>query len=91
MSYSLVFTEQYVRRAKRFLHRHPELRESYLAALVTLEDDPHHPSLHLEALDDRLAGLHSVSVDSSQRTTLQLILSDRDIIPVNVDDRDSVR
>ncbi|MGE5385180.1 MAG: plasmid stabilization protein [Betaproteobacteria bacterium] len=90
MSYSLVFTEQYARRARRFLHRHPELRDAYLTALVTIENDPRHPSLHIQALDDRLAGLHSVFVDSSQRTTLQLIISDRDIIPVNVDDRDSV-
>jgi proteic killer suppression protein len=90
MSHSLVFTEQYVRRAKRFLHRHPELRDHYLNALSLLESDPHDPSLHLEALNDSLAGLHSIFIDGSQQTTLQLILSDRDIIPVNVDDRDSV-
>lgn len=90
MNYSLVFTEQYVRRAKRFLHRHPDLREAYLAALVMLERDPHHPSLHLQALNDRLAGLHSIFVDPAHQTTLQMIIAEHDIIPVNVDDRDSV-
>lgn len=45
MTYTLVFTEQYNRRAARFLKRHPDLRQHHLKALQLLEANPFHPSL----------------------------------------------
>lgn len=43
MPYQLVFTEQYIKRAARFLKRHPELGQQYLKTLQLLEVDPFHP------------------------------------------------
>lgn len=90
MTYQLVFTDQYNRRAARWLRRHPELRKQYLKTLQLLEANPHHPSLRLHALKGRLSGLHSVSINLSQRITLELLIQDREIIPVNVGDHDTV-
>ena len=90
MPWTLVFTEQYDRRAARFLKRHPELRSPYLKCLQLLELNPHHPSLRLHALGGKLAGLHSVSINLSYRITLELIIRDGEIIPVNVGDHDAV-
>ncbi len=90
MAYTLVFTEQYNRRAKRFLKRHPELTQQYLKTLQILEVDPHHPSLRLHALKGKLEGLHSVSINVSYRITLELLIQDGEIIPVNVGDHDAV-
>lgn len=90
MSYSLVFTEQYNRRAARFLHRHPQLREQYRKTLLLLEANPHHPSLRLHALSGRLKGLHSVSINLSYRITLELLIRDQQIVPVSVGDHDAV-
>jgi mRNA-degrading endonuclease YafQ of YafQ-DinJ toxin-antitoxin module len=90
MSYSLVFTEQYTRRAGRFLKRHPELKPQYLKTLQLLEANPFHPGLRLHALGGRLAGLHSVSINLSYRITLELLISEEEIIPVNVGDHDAV-
>jgi toxin HigB-1 len=44
MSYTLIFTEQYNRRALRFIQRHPELKKPYLKTLQLLEVNPFHPS-----------------------------------------------
>ena len=88
--YALVFTDQYVRRAARFLKRHPELREQYRKALLLLQANPHHPSLRLHALRGRLTGLHSVSINLSYRITLELLIHERQIVPVNVGDHDAV-
>jgi mRNA-degrading endonuclease YafQ of YafQ-DinJ toxin-antitoxin module len=88
--YQLVFTAQYNARAARFLRRHPELARQYQKTLELLEIDPHHPSLRLHALKGRLAGLHSVSINLSYRITIELLLSDSEIIPVNVGDHDAV-
>ncbi|HET6546648.1 MAG TPA: hypothetical protein VFG55_07885, partial [Rhodanobacteraceae bacterium] len=87
--YTLVFTGQYNRRAARFLKRHPELREQYRKTLLLLQANPHHPSLRLHALGGKLAGLHSVSINLSWRITLELIISDKQIVPVNVGDHDA--
>lgn len=90
MTHQLVFTDQYNRRAARWLRRHPELRNQYLKTLQLLEANPYHPSLRLHALKGRLSGLHSVSINLSQRITLELLIQDREIIPVNVGDHDTV-
>lgn len=90
MTYVLVFTEQYTRRAARFIKRHPELRQQYLKTLQLLEANPFHSSLRLHALSGRLAGLHSVSINLSYRITLELMIQDAEIIPINVGDHDAV-
>jgi mRNA-degrading endonuclease YafQ of YafQ-DinJ toxin-antitoxin module len=90
MPYALVFTEQYARRAVRFLKRHPELRQQYLKTLQLLEANPVHPLLRLHPLRGKLEGLHSVSINLSYRITLELLIQDEQIIPVNVGDHDAV-
>lgn len=90
MPYKLVFTDAYMRRAVRFIKRHLELRNAYAKALALLELNPHHPSLRLHALSGGLAGLHSVSINMSYRITLELLIEDAQIIPINVGDHDTV-
>lgn len=90
MPYQLVFTDDYTRRALRFLKRHPELKTQYGKTLALLEMNPHHPSLRLHALQGKLTGLHSVSINLSYRITLELLIADGQIIPVNVGDHDAV-
>ena len=88
--FALVFTEQYNKRAARFLRRHPDLRQQYLKTLQVLEANPAHPSLRLHPLRGKLDGLHSVSINLSYRITLELLIQDGKIIPVNVGDHDGV-
>jgi toxin HigB-1 len=90
VAFVLVFTEQYTKRAARFLKRHPELRTQYLKTLQLLEINPHHPSLRLHALSGKLTGLHAVSINLSYRITLELVIHEEEIIPVNVGDHDAV-
>ncbi len=90
MTFQLIFTAQYEKRAALFLKRHPELEKQYLKTLQLLEMNPHHPSLRLHALSGRLQGLHSVSINISYRITLELLIHDEEIIPVNVGDHEAV-
>ena len=90
MTFRLIFTAQYEKRAAHFLKRHPELEKQYLKTLQLLELNPHHPSLRLYALGGRLQGLHSVSINLSYRITIELLINDSEIIPVNVGDHDAV-
>lgn len=90
MSHVLVFTDQYNRRAARFLKRHPQAREQYRKTLLLLQANPQHPSLRLHALAGKLSGLHSVSINLSYRITLELVIRDGQIVPINVGDHDAV-
>ena len=90
MSYRLVFTLQYEKRARRFLKRHPDLESAYLKSLRLLEANPFHPSLRLHRLSGRLDGLHSVSITISYRITLEFVIKEQEIVPVDVGDHDSV-
>ncbi len=90
MNWSLVFSEQYEKRALRFLKRHPELEKQYLKTLQLMEANPFHPSLRLHPLSGRLSGLYSVSINLSYRITLEFLIQEQEIIPVNVGDHDSV-
>ncbi|MHB1332514.1 MAG: type II toxin-antitoxin system RelE/ParE family toxin [Sulfuriferula sp.] len=90
MSFRLIFTEQYLKRAARFLKRHPDLEKQYLKTMQLLELNPHHPSLRLHPLSGKLQALHSVSINLSYRITLELLIQDEQIIPVNVGDHEAV-
>ena len=90
MTYALIFTEQYNRRAARFLKRHPDVRDQYRKTLLLLQANPYHPSLRLHALAGKFVGLHSVSINLSYRITIDFIIRERQIVPINVGDHDAV-
>jgi toxin HigB-1 len=90
MAFCLVFTDAYNRRAARWLKRHPDLRQPYLKTLQILEANPRHPSLRLHALEGKLAGLHSVSINLSYRITLEFLMDGKSLVLVNVGDHDAV-
>ena len=90
MQYTLIYPNSYIRRARRFFHKHPELRGQYRKTLELLELNPYHPSLKLHSLEGRLKGLSSVSINLSYRITLELEIRDKQIILVNVGKHEQV-
>jgi len=90
MTYRIQFTQSYLQRAKKFLKRHPDLFRQYQKTLDLLESNPFHPSLRLHALKGPLTGMHSVSINISYRITLEFIIADNSIIPIDVGDHDQV-
>ena len=89
MAYQLVLTESYTGLASRFLKRHPELTRQYAKAIALLEANPHHPSLRLHALEGKHKHLYSASINLSYRITLELLIRDHQIIPINVGEHDT--
>ena len=54
MAWQLVFTEQYNRRAARFLRLRPDAGGQYAKALKLLAANPYHPALRLHAVKEKL-------------------------------------
>jgi mRNA-degrading endonuclease YafQ of YafQ-DinJ toxin-antitoxin module len=88
MTWQFIFTEQYNRRAAKFLKRNPAIESQYIKTLELLEHNPYHPSLRLHTLSGKLEGLHSVSINLNYRITMEMIITEREIIPINVGDHD---
>jgi len=88
--YTIVYPESHIRRARKFLAKHPGLARQYQKTLELLELNPYHPSLRLHPLKGRLAGLHAVSINISYRITLELLIREKEIILVNVGAHEAV-
>ena len=88
--YTIVYPESYIRRARKFLVKHPDLIRQYQKTLELLEINPFHPSLRLHPLKGRLEGLHSVSINIAYRITLELLIKGKEIILVNVGKHEEV-
>ncbi len=90
MAYKLIYTISYNKKAKKFIRKHPELLSQYEKTLKLLELNPHHPSLRLHGLKGKLKGIFSVSINISCRITLELVITENDIILIDVGPHDQV-
>ena len=90
MTYRLIYPQSYIRRARKFLDRHPELRDSYGKTLQLLELDPTHPALRLHRLRGRLSDLHAVSINIRYRIVIEFLVEGKDILLINVGSHDRV-
>ena len=90
MAWRLVFTEQYNRRAARFLRLHPDAVGQYAKTLKLLQANPHHPSLRLHALKGKFSGLHRVCISFSCRIMQEMLFTKSEIVPINVGGHDEV-
>ena len=66
------------------------MEKQYLKTLQLLALNPHHPSLRLHRLSGKLEAMYSVSINLSYRITLELLIQEGQIIPVDVGDHDAV-
>jgi mRNA-degrading endonuclease YafQ of YafQ-DinJ toxin-antitoxin module len=90
MTYRLIYPESYIRRARKFLSKHPEILGQYRKTLELLELDPTHPSLKLHRLQGPLRDLASVSINIKYRIVIEFVLQGQDILLVNIGTHDQV-
>jgi len=86
----LIYTDSYLKRAKKFIKKHPELISQYEKTLKLLELNPKHPSLRLHKLNGKLVELYSVSINISYRISIDFLIEDNKIIPVDIGSHDDV-
>ena len=84
MTYQLIYPDSYLKRASKFISKHPEITGQYQKVLQLLEINPFHPSLRLHGLQGKLQGLSSVSINMNYRIVLEIIIQENEIILINV-------
>ena len=82
--FKLLYPKSYIKRARAFIGKHPDLIGQYEKTLKLLELNPNHPSLRLHPLKGKLKGLHSVSINVSYRITIEFVLTEQEIVLVNI-------
>jgi len=80
----IIYTDSYIKRAKKFINKHPELVAQYEKTLKLLELNLHHPSLRLHKLHGKLSELYSVSINISYRISIYFIIEKDRIIPLDI-------
>jgi mRNA-degrading endonuclease YafQ of YafQ-DinJ toxin-antitoxin module len=86
----ILYTDSYLKRARKFIKKHPDLISQYEKTLKILEINPFHPSLRLHKLQGRLSQLYSVSINISYRMTIIFMIEDDKIIPIDLGSHEEV-
>jgi len=90
MSFALVATQHFERRARKFLRKHPDLRQALRDTLDDLSRDPFQPKLKLHLLSGNLGGVQAVSLSYSYRLTLQVMVTEQDVVLLDIGTHDEV-
>jgi mRNA-degrading endonuclease YafQ of YafQ-DinJ toxin-antitoxin module len=88
--YKLIFTQSYEENARKFLRKHSEVRGQYTKCLTLLELNPYHPSLRLHPFKTARFEGYSVSINLSYRISIEFLVSEMEVILVNVGDHQDI-
>ncbi|MDO8437751.1 MAG: type II toxin-antitoxin system mRNA interferase toxin, RelE/StbE family [Nitrosomonadaceae bacterium] len=88
--FTIVATQHFLRRARKFLKRHPDLQKRFAQIVDDLKQDPFAPHLTYHHLGGKLKGVQAISITDSYRITLTVAISDKEIILLDVGSHDEV-
>jgi proteic killer suppression protein len=90
MKFEVILTKTYQRKAIKFFRKHQEILNQYEKTLKTLSINPYHPALRLHKLKERLKSSYSISINRQYRITIEFLLEDRKIIPLDIGSHNQV-
>lgn len=88
--HTITTPQQFLRQARKFFKMHPDLKPRFARVVADLQNDPFQPGLALHPLCGRLAGCHAVSLTYSYRITLTLLITEKEIILLDIGSHDEV-
>ncbi len=90
MNYKLLISDEYKKKLKKFLKKHPNMLDRYSKALFILEQDPYHPSLRIHKLRGKLSEFYSISINMEYRLIIDFIIKDDEIILIDIGTHDDI-
>lgn len=88
--FSIVATCHFMRRARKFLKKHPELQHRFTQIIEDLTQDPFAPHLAYHHLGGRFKGIQAISITDNYRITLTIAISEHEIILLDIGSHDEV-
>jgi mRNA-degrading endonuclease YafQ of YafQ-DinJ toxin-antitoxin module len=86
----IIYSGPYKKKEQKFIKKHPEIAGQYEKTLKLLELNPYHPSLRLHKLTGKLSDLYSISINITYRLSIDFIIQDDKIIPVDIGTHDEI-
>jgi mRNA-degrading endonuclease YafQ of YafQ-DinJ toxin-antitoxin module len=88
--YTIITTEYFLRRARKFLRKHPDLRGRFVQIVGDLKADPFAPHLAYHHLGGKLKDVQAVSITYDHRIILTIEITEREIILLDIGSYDEV-
>ena len=88
--YTIAAPKQFLRQARKFFGKHPDLKPRFKKLLESLQNDPFRPSLRLHPLSGKLSACCAVSLTSNYRVTLTLLVEEKEIFLLDIGSHDKV-
>lgn len=89
-AYTLITAEPFLKQAKKFLKKHPDLGDTYKAVLALLRQDPFTPSLRAHQLRGDLEGYWGVRINYDYRLVVTIRITAREIELFDIGTHDEV-
>ncbi len=88
--FTLVTTDYFLRLARKFFKKHPDLREHFAQVAEDLTQDPFAPHVDYHHLSGKLKGIQAIRLTDSYRITLTIIIADKEVILLDIGSHDDV-
>jgi mRNA-degrading endonuclease YafQ of YafQ-DinJ toxin-antitoxin module len=88
--WAIVETAGYARALRKFLRKHPDLRQAHAQIITLLHENPFHPSLKLHGLHGQHAGIQAVSITYSYQMTFTIAIVEREIVLLDIGSHDDI-
>lgn len=88
--FTIVTTDYFLRWARKFLRKHPDLRERFTQVVNDLKADPFAPHLAYQRLGGKLKDVQAVSITYDYRIILTIEITEREIIRLDIGSHDEV-
>lgn len=88
--YIIVATDHFLRRSRKFLKKHPNLRPRYIQVIEDLTQDPFAAHLNYHHLQGQYEGLQAVSLTYDYRIILTILITEQEITLLDIGSRDEV-
>jgi addiction module RelE/StbE family toxin len=88
--YAIQATVQFLRQAKKFFKKHQDLKPPFVKLVDALAKNPFQSTLELHALTGKLEGLWAVSLTHKYRVTLTLLVTEKEIILIDIGSHEEV-
>ncbi len=88
--FTITTPQQFLRQARKFFKRHPDLKPRFARLLSDLQQDPFQSRLGLHPLTGKLDGCQAVRLTHSYRVILTLMITEQEIILLDIGSHDEV-
>jgi mRNA-degrading endonuclease YafQ of YafQ-DinJ toxin-antitoxin module len=88
--YTIEASNFFLRRARKCFQKHPDLKKPFADVVDYLRQDPFQPHLELHGLGGKLEGCYAVSLTYGYRITLTLLVTEKEIILLDIGSHDEV-